>query len=423
MSVTFAGGRRGWATTIQCQRLCKTYEHEHASHFAYLSVNNSGDWEFASLRDADLEILMARIEAEETAKASGAELNLTELETVKCRRRLGQKEVVQACFKCCGLKLHQNETEFTKVADGPAVPNNRFKKICLKTMKSEAGGEAVKNLLSRVERTLGQERAEKLRVNLTTLRDARVSKASDWVSQLSSTEVKAEVLDCQLLYSCQVCHLLPARAVNWYLLESPHTNRHTWACARCGHKWGGCARQRILVVKINGGAQAVLCEVPPSVPAQLENQLSLLRLVHVARKLKPEDLSSEQILAAIGDLAAGSEQRLKVYAAMFQQKATSEYQERFHASRLICEHETLSLRGPGQMFQAVEVPGSLPRIDVAALEQIVLLAASTLDLEVVREHQEVGKEKKRALNALIEDSAAAVAKVQKVDELKEHPHG
>ena len=134
MSVTFAGGRRGWATTIQCQ-LCKTYEHEHASHFAYLSVNNSGDWEFASLRDADLEILMARIEAEETAKASGAELNLTELETVKCRRRLGQKEVVQACFKCCGLKLHQNETEFTKVADGPAVPNNRFKKICLKTMR------------------------------------------------------------------------------------------------------------------------------------------------------------------------------------------------------------------------------------------------------------------------------------------------
>ena len=198
MSVTFAGGRRGWATTIQCQ-LCKTYEHEHASHFAYLSVNNSGDWEFASLRDADLEILMARIEAEETAKASGAELNLTELETVKCRRRLGQKEVVQACFKCCGLKLHQNETEFTKVADGPAVPNNRFKKICLKTMKSEAGGEAVKNLLSRVERTLGQERAEKLRVNLTTLRDARVSKASDWVSQLSSTEVKAVGLSATLL--------------------------------------------------------------------------------------------------------------------------------------------------------------------------------------------------------------------------------
>ena len=46
-----------------------------------------------------------------------------------------QKEVVQACFKCCGLKLHNNESAW----------------------------------------------AQKLRVDLTTLRDARVSKASDWV--------------------------------------------------------------------------------------------------------------------------------------------------------------------------------------------------------------------------------------------------
>ena len=84
----------------------------------------------------------------------------------------------------------------------------------------------------------------KLRVDWTTLRDTRVSKASDWVSQSSSTEVKAEILDCQLLYSCQVCHLLPARAASWYLLESPHTSRHSWVCARCGHKWGGCASQR-----------------------------------------------------------------------------------------------------------------------------------------------------------------------------------
>ena len=61
-----------------------------------------------------------------------------------------------------------------------------------------------------MEKTLGQERAQKLGVDLTTLRDARVSKASDWVSQLSSTEVKAETLDCQLLYSCQVCRFLTA---------------------------------------------------------------------------------------------------------------------------------------------------------------------------------------------------------------------
>ena len=411
MSVTFAGGRRGWATTIQCQ-LCKKYEHEHASHFAYLSAEKSDVWEFASLRDADIEVLMARIEAEETAKASGAELDLTEVEKVKCRRRLGQKEVVQACFKCCGLKLHNNEFAFAKMANGaciePSVPNNQFKKLSNKTMKSEASEESVRNLLGRVERTLGQETAQKLRVDLTTLRDTRVSKASDWVSQLSSTEVKAEILDCQLLYSCQVCHLLPARAASWYLLESPHTSRRTWVCARCGHKWGGCASQRILVVKVTSGAQAVLCEIPASVPAQLENQMSLLRLVHVARKLKPGEPSAEDILAVIGELAAVSETRMKAYSVMFQQKATSDYQERFHASKLLCEHETLSLRGPGQMFQALEVPPELPRIDLAALQQIIHLAASTLDLEVVRQHEDVGKEKKRALNALVHDSSAAL---------------
>ena len=54
-------------------------------------------------------------------------------------------------------------------------------------MKSEASAESVRNLLGRVERSLGQERAQKLCVDLTTLWDARVSKASDWVSQLSST--------------------------------------------------------------------------------------------------------------------------------------------------------------------------------------------------------------------------------------------
>ena len=121
---------------------------------------------------------------------------------------------------------------------------------------------------------------------------------------LSSTEVKAENLECQLLYSCQVCCLLPARAASWYLLESPHTSRHSWACAPCGQTWGGCAKQRILVVKVNSAALAVLwdfaqnclvstvdfhhqdplfCTPTPflataSTSPQLENQMSLQRL-------------------------------------------------------------------------------------------------------------------------------------------------
>ena len=60
------------------------------------------------------------------------------------------------------------------------------------------------------------------------------------------------------------------------------------------------------------------------------------------------------------------------------------------------------------MFQALGVSSEIPRIDLAALHQIIHLAASTLDLEVVRQHQDVGKEKKRALDALVYDSSAAL---------------
>ena len=52
-----------------------------------------GTRKFASLRDADIEVLMARIEAKEAAKASGTEVDLTEVEKVKCRRRVVKHEV------------------------------------------------------------------------------------------------------------------------------------------------------------------------------------------------------------------------------------------------------------------------------------------------------------------------------------------
>ena len=49
---------------------------------------------------------------------------------------------------------------------------------------------------------------------------------------------------------------------------------------------------------------------------QLENPLSLLRLVHVA----PGEPSAEDILAVIGKLAA-AETQMNAYSAMFQQKS------------------------------------------------------------------------------------------------------
>ena len=181
---------------------------------------------------------------------------------------------------------------------------------------------------------MARKKAEEMRVELATLRNDRVSRAADWVSQLSSAEQFCKTLDCQLLYSCLVCRLLPARAASWYLLRKPNTRRPFWACARCGEHYGGQNRQRILVVKVDGENEAMLCEIPEQVPqeqhhffCQLENQISLLRLVHVARKLQPGDPSAEEILAVIGELAAGSETRMKTYYPMFQQQATHDYKQ------------------------------------------------------------------------------------------------
>ena len=60
------------------------------------------------------------------------------------------------------------------------------------------------------------------------------------------------------------------------------------------------------------------------------------------------------------------------------------------------------------MLQALDVLQKLPQIDLAALQQIIHLAASTMDLDVVREHKDVGKGRRKTLNNLVHDSAAAL---------------
>ena len=65
VTVTFDGGRRQLATTILCQ-LCKTYGHEHCSHFAYLTrvlrPPDDATWQFATLRDPDIQKIMGNFE-------------------------------------------------------------------------------------------------------------------------------------------------------------------------------------------------------------------------------------------------------------------------------------------------------------------------------------------------------------------------
>ena len=85
-----------------------------------------------------------------------------------------------------------------------------------------------------------------------------------------------------------------------------------------------------------------------------------------------------------------------------------------YESELVCKHDTLSIRAPGQTFHALQVPEKIHKIDLVALQKIILLAASTLDLEVVRGRQDVGQQKREALNALVADSGDALKRLSLV---------
>ena len=134
--LTFDSARRGWATTMLCQ-LRKEYFHDHANHFAYLT-QSEGTWQFAELRAADIQNIMATIAPAEAAQVDTVEPGEA------------AQELFQACVKCCGLKVHGRPFAFVKQMDGdyvgPAVPNNQFKKCSNRTLKSEANDNAVGNL-------------------------------------------------------------------------------------------------------------------------------------------------------------------------------------------------------------------------------------------------------------------------------------
>ena len=59
------------------------------------------------------------------------------------------------------------------------------------------------------------------------------------------------------------------------------------------------------------------------------------------------------------------------------------------------------------MFQALDAaPETLHQIDLAALQKIIHLAASTMDLEIIRGHTDVGTQRKRALDDLVQNRGA-----------------
>ena len=125
-NITFDGGRRQLATTMLCQ-LCKTYGHASCSHFAYLTrvlrPPDDATWQFATLRDPDIQKIMDKFELEDHRP-----------------HVLSPGDVlVQACFKCCGLKMHNDEQHYVAEKDGVEMPSTKFKRLVLETVKSAAG--------------------------------------------------------------------------------------------------------------------------------------------------------------------------------------------------------------------------------------------------------------------------------------------
>ena len=108
-TVLFQGARRGWATQIVCD-LCRVYDHDHVSRFAYLTSMNGGGT-LQNFEILTLHKFLHIIEEEEAATLNS------------------HSDVVQSRFKCCGRVLHKDEFFREERKWCPCRPTNAKQRV------------------------------------------------------------------------------------------------------------------------------------------------------------------------------------------------------------------------------------------------------------------------------------------------------
>ena len=364
---TFAGGKMGPNVPDKRCPLCG-YSNPNISHYCYIQGSR-----IATLVDPDFKTAMPHME------------NVSDLaDTQPCQF---------VCYKCAGRAANENYEHPTR--DGPSC---KFKKLSLRCLRSKADDFTVRQSLQKVEHSFDKIVSQQVLVTMEGLRDTRIKRGSDWVTQLSSQ--KTWVCDIQLLYGCGTCGLLPLRSGSWFLMRNPN-EREFWACGQCGERYLNGSSPQYLILKLDDDHDPMVFRVGQIMP-RLENEIKILQMAQIFTKLdmSKENFTDEDVISAICAVADIATDRMRAYLPVqyFTAKAPTKYP---HA-KMICQHEELSIPGPGRQFPGFQVTRDVPILDYGSVAHIVYLAASTIDLTIVNPGILGKNQKKYWQNLLIE---------------------
>lgn len=106
-------------------------------------------------------------------------------------------------------------------------------------------------------------------------------------------------------------------------------------------------------------------------PAQLENEMRMLQMTHIASR--PNAVTTAEILNAIAHIAEAASERMNQYLPVIHLTAKHEAFHNWPQRMLVCEDEKLSLRGFGQIFGTCQVGAAetLPSIGIPAIKEII----------------------------------------------------
>ena len=378
---TFLGARAGGDPMEAAHKTCSCcgYVNPNMSHFCYLAKKD-GQWSFARLHDAEL------------MKVLNKEVEVNMAGTVSFQ-----------CFRCAGKHIHNNEEFFVNEHDYQK-PSNQFKKAGIKTFdgrNASADDFSARQAIAKVARTLGDEAAQKVRITYDQLRDDRYRYGSDWVTQLSSQQLSFDMLDIQYLYGC-CCGAMPLKSSSWFLLRNPNS-KEFWICSQCGVKFN-CSKCPMFFTVKTESERGMVFRSPTKLPSDIENEIRMLQKTHVVARLAtdPDAVSTDDIIRAIAAVAEKASGRIEQYLPFVMMKAKDSVFEKYPHATLLCTDERLSLRGGGQLFSACQVGSGedLPTIGIDAIREIVYLAASTMDLELLEKNSSLGKNERRYVTNL-----------------------
>ena len=325
---TFAGGKSGPDVPDKRCPLCG-YSNPNISHYCYIQGSR-----IATLVDPDFKTAMPHME------------NVSDLaDTQPCQF---------VCYKCAGRAANENYEHPTR--DGPSC---KFKKLSLRCLRSKADDFTVRQSLQKVEHSFDKIVSQQVLVTMEGLRDTRIKRGSDWVTQLSSQ--KTWVCDIQLLYGCGTCGLLPLRSGSWFLMRNPN-EREFWACGQCGERYLNGSSPQYLILKLDNQHDPMVFRVGQIMP-RLENEIKILQMAQIFTKLdmSKENFTDEDVISAICAVADIATDRMRAYLPVqyFTAKAPTKYP---HA-KMICQHEELSIPGPGRQFPGFQVTRDVPILD------------------------------------------------------------